>query len=112
MTTQDDTLAQLNDARDQLTELILGTTARKGTPEWTALQTVLTQREQLSLQINKLLAASFPPDTPALQNAVKTVTQVTGELHDLDKTLQKIAQWVALASQIVQAATAVVQLVT
>jgi hypothetical protein len=112
MTTQDDTLAQLNLARDQLTELILGNTAVQGTPDWTKLENVLGQREQLSLQINKLLAATFPQDTPALQAAVQSATQATQQLVALDATLVKIDRWVALASQIVQAATAIVQLVT
>ena len=112
MTTRDDTLAQLNDARDQLTEFIIGNTAVRGTPGWTKLAQVLERREQLSLQINKLLVGSFPDDTPALRAAIQEVTQVTQQLDALDKTLVEIDEWVALASQIVQGATSLLQLVT
>jgi hypothetical protein len=112
MTTQQTTLAQLNTARSQLTAFIISNTAQPGTPEWAALENVIQERDNLTVQINSIIAAAFQPDTPTLTAAVNDLTQKTQQLTQLQKTLNTIGQVIQIAGTVVQTAAAVLNIAT
>jgi predicted ATP-dependent serine protease len=112
MTIQQDTLAQLNSAIDQLTAFIITNTATQGSPQWTQLQQVIKQRDSLKVVVNSIIATAFEPDTAALTAAVNDVKQKTQQLTNLNKTMNTIGQIVQIAGTIVQAGTAVLGLAT
>ena len=111
MSQQQDTLDQLNTARDALTKVILLNTAVQGTQEWTKLEKTVEDRDLLTLQINDTLNANFPVPTAQLTDAIASLAMNTKALTKLDQTLAKLDQIIALADTIVQIGASIVQVV-
>jgi hypothetical protein len=110
MTIQQDTLAQLNAARDQLTTFIIGTTAVRGSAAWKALEQVVEKRDELTIQINEAIDAAFPGGLAELTAAVTNLGQRTQDLVRLDKTLANIDNVVNISGEIVQAGGSILEI--
>ncbi len=112
MSNQSDTLTQLNTARDELTTMIIGEAAARGTPEFQSMLAVVHRRDQITTQINTIIAAAFNEAAAGLSAAVAQLKARTADLQNVQKTLDRVNVVIQVVDGIVQAATVVVGIAT
>jgi hypothetical protein len=111
MSTQDDTLTQLNAAKSALTTMIIVEGAAQGTPEFQSMLKLVDQRDQITADINQVIASTFPADDPALTAAAAQLQARITDLQNVQKTLDKIGLVINVVDGVVQAATTVLGIV-
>jgi hypothetical protein len=105
------TLAQLNAVNAQLTKILIGNSAKEGTPEFATLQTLLARQNLITAQINAIIAEQFQdPPSQGLSAAVASLQQSTNQLGALANTLANIGNVLTVVNSVVQAASNIVTL--
>ena len=108
MTLQDDSLAQLNAARDDLNARIIGLSATPGTQDWNNMMLVVHRRDQINVQINTIIGMAFNNVAPGAAAAVAQLAAATTKLKASAQTLNTIGQVVSVADTVVQVATTII----
>jgi hypothetical protein len=110
---QTTTRNNLNAARKKLTDFIDANPASPNSPQWQQFEQVVAARDGITLQINQVIAAQFPPNAPPnLDSAIADLGKKTADLTSLAATLAKIGEIVADADLVVQAGATVLGIVT
>jgi hypothetical protein len=111
MSIRDDTLASLNVARDDLTDRIVAAAGSPtGSPAWQQMMLLVHRRDQIGAQIDAILGASFDEAVDGLSDAVAKLQTSTGDLKQLQKTVDAIGDVVSTAGAVVQAAAQIIAL--
>ncbi len=101
--TRDDLLDRLYRARRELTRLIIATSPKPDEHE--QLEKLLDERDKLVWEINRINLSELTAATAQVETACEAIASATEQLKSLTSTIENINKGLALASEIVGAAS-------
>jgi len=102
-----DILNNLEEQRDQLSEMIINNTPVNKT-QMEQLQTLMDQRDAITGAINQIIASKFNEAAAGLAEKVSALEKLTEKLKKLNKTMDNIDNAIKIGDQIIGLITSIV----